>query len=199
MSHESKSHPIDGESSGEDASDRADHASTQNESSDPQQHDPQQIQDAVVLYAVRHGEKDSGPNPGLTVEGQARAKALAATLAEVEIDVIFTSDYRRCQETISPLAVQVGIEPTVIEAADLRKQFDALRALPAGTTAVLCGHANTVPMLVQALGSECPGLEFGMFPESAFDRLLVITFAAGEAGPPEKTKVYVRHYGERSG
>ena len=102
MNHESKSHPIDGENSGKDATPGR---------GDPAQSHPVPAHDAVVLYAVRHGEKDLGPNPGLTTDGQARAEALAATLAEVEIDVIFTSDYRRCQETIAPLAAQAGIEP----------------------------------------------------------------------------------------
>lgn len=191
MSHESKPHPADGSLDGDGAVNEEGGAAESPAGSVPDQ-------EAVILYAVRHGEKETGPNPGLTPLGLARAQALADTLDQVEIDVVFSSDYRRCQETIAPLAEKVGIKPTIIEAADLRKQFDALRALPGGSTAVLCGHANTVPMLVQALGSECPGLEFGMFPETAFDRLLVITFAAGEQGRPERTKVYVRHYGERT-
>ncbi len=192
MSRESKSQPMDG---GPDPIDRADSSDGQEIS---EGRDPAAEKQGVVLYAIRHGEKEAGPNPGLTPMGHARAAALAETLAKVDVDVIFSSDYRRCQETVAPVAKLLGIKPTIIEAADLRKQFDALRALPPGSTAILCGHANTVPMLVQALGSECPGLEFGMFPEDAFDRLLVITYAAGEDAPPEKTKVYVRHYGERT-
>jgi len=150
----------------------------------------------VRLYAVRHGEKERGRDPALTPAGLERAGALATTLADEPITVVFTSDYRRCQETIAPLARARGLEPIVIEAADPHRQLAALHALPAGTTAILCGHANTVPQMIHALGGRCPDLQFGMIPEAVHDRLFRVDFPAG--GGVGETEVVVQHFGARS-
>ena len=149
----------------------------------------------VTLYAVRHAEKDSGPNPPLTAEGHARAEALVGALADVPVELIYSSDYRRCQETVAPLARAKSLTPEVIEAADPHRQIEALHGLPAGTVALLCGHANTVPMLVQVLGGVCPDLQFGMIPESTYDRLFKVTYVAG-GSEPTRTTVEVSRYGE---
>ena len=160
--------------------------------------DSPEVAAPVTLYAVRHAEKGSGPNPSLTEQGRVRANALAETLDSIPIEVIFSSDYLRCQETVSPVASKKSLEPTLIEAADPHRQIAALHQLPAGSVALLCGHANTVPLLVQALGGVCPDLEFGMFPESAYNRLLKITFVSGGT-EPGRTQVAVSYYGEKSG
>ena len=153
---------------------------------------------SVTLYAVRHAEKDSGPNPPLTLKGRVRAEALAEALDSIPIEVIFSSDYLRCQETVSPLAAKKSLDPVLIEAADPHRQIAALRQLSAGSVALLCGHANTVPLLVQSLGGVCPDLEFGMLPETAYDRLFEVKFVAG-GDAPDQTQVTVRHYGESCG
>jgi phosphohistidine phosphatase SixA len=154
----------------------------------------------VTLYAVRHAEKERGTSdPGLTEAGLRRADALVEVLGEIEFSAIFSSDYRRCQETIAPLAQRRGLEPTVIEAADPHGQLAALHALPPGSTALLCGHANTVPAMIAALGGELTGLQFGMIRESIYDRLFIVTYAAGSEASTEETRVDVQRYGESTG
>ena len=153
--------------------------------------------DCIVLHAVRHAEKSTGLNPGLTDDGKGRAEALVEALSQKKLDVIFTSEYRRCRETIGPLSQKRGIDPQVIEAADLRQQLMTLKALTPGSQVVLCGHANTVPMLIQALGGVCSGLEFGMLPESAYDRIYTVTFPPGGLSSIEGVEVKVWHYGRK--
>ena len=151
----------------------------------------------VLLFALRHGEKERGvSDPGLARAGERRAEALAALLGRTPLAAIYTSDYRRCRETVEPLARETGVEPTVIEAADPHRQLAAIRALPAGSAAVLCGHANTIPALIHALGGTIPALESGMIPERIHDRLFVVSIASGAEGSPAETTVHVLRYGE---
>lgn len=108
-----------------------------------------------TIYLVRHAERSaiSGRAPadtGLSCEGKARAEALARILKDAGITAIYTSEYRRTQETARPLAHSLGIRPEVIPADDLRSLVAKLRA-SAGNVLVV-GHSNTLPPLLRALG-----------------------------------------------
>jgi broad specificity phosphatase PhoE len=158
--------------------------------------DPKMLR-PILLIALRHGEKERGTSdPGLTRAGHRRAEALAALLGRTVLAAIFTSDYRRCQESVEPLVRECGVEATVIEAADPHRQLAAIRALPPGSAAVLCGHANTIPALLRALGAELPELDFGMIPEGCHDRLYLASFLPAPESAPAATSVHVLRYGE---
>jgi broad specificity phosphatase PhoE len=142
--------------------------------------------DATVVVIVRHAEKatDDPRDPTLSAEGQARAEALAATLAGAGLDAAYATQYRRTRLTAGPAAAAAGIEVQVrpIDAttmptyeADLVRD---LRALPPGSTALVVGHSNTVPALVEALS----GQDAADMPETEFDRYTVILLpASGDA------------------
>lgn len=86
------------------------------------------------LFLARHGEPDwtprGGPSvsdPGLTLHGQAQARATAARLAREKLDAIYVSPYRRSQETARPLAEATGIEPVTVEGlAEIEVAVDGL-------------------------------------------------------------------------
>ncbi|HEX5043921.1 MAG TPA: phosphoglycerate mutase family protein [Candidatus Polarisedimenticolaceae bacterium] len=114
------------------------------------------VKDAcTVLVAVRHAEKDSGDDPGLTEAGRARAKALADALAHAHVQVILVSPTRRTRETAAPTAAHARVEPREIS---LEGGTDAhvaalARAVKAegGKTVLVVGHSNTIPPLLRAL------------------------------------------------
>jgi broad specificity phosphatase PhoE len=108
-----------------------------------------------TIFLVRHAERSaiSGRVPtetGLSREGQARAQSLARILKGAGITAIYTSEYRRTQETAGPLAKSVGIKPEVIPADDLRSLVTKLRTSRGNVLVV--GHSNTLPSLLRALG-----------------------------------------------
>jgi len=115
----------------------------------------------TTLHIVRHGAAgdrtrwtgDDSERP-LTDKGLAQAEAIADALEGVGVTRILSSDYRRCRQTVEPLADRIGKKV---------ENHDALRegAHPhliaelldevAGSTAVLCSHGDVIPEMLRRL------------------------------------------------
>jgi broad specificity phosphatase PhoE len=129
------------------------------------------IAQEVVL--VRHAEKSTEADPGLTPAGQARAQTLADMLRATPPTMILTSHARRTRDTAAPTATQAGatVEAVPIPPGDMpahiRMTAEKLATLKPGQLALVVGHSNTVPAIIKALG----GPTIPDLPECAFDRL----------------------------
>ncbi len=65
------------------------------------------------IFIVRHAEKaDATKDTDLSEAGRSRADILAKTLRDAGITAIYTSEFKRTQETAAPLAKALGINPT---------------------------------------------------------------------------------------
>lgn len=107
----------------------------------------------LVLYAVRHAEKEGGDDPSLTEEGAARAQALVPVLDGVPLTAVYATDLVRSQETCQPTADAHGLDIRI----DIDAEEDLAEHLVAThpQEAVLhCGHSYTLPALFDALGLE---------------------------------------------
>ena len=111
---------------------------------------------APVIFIVRHAEKTraGGNNPDLSLEGRKRADALAHILKDSQITAIFVTEFKRTQKTAAPTAKASHVSPTVVPASDIRALVEKLRAL--NSDALVVGHGNTIPDLLQALGVTTP-------------------------------------------
>lgn len=105
-----------------------------------------------VVVIVRHAEKaaDGGTDPDLSAAGRARADALARILKDSGITGIFTSEFKRTQETAAPTATSAHLTPTVVAAKDTAALVAKLHQL--NGNALVVGHGDTIPNLVKALG-----------------------------------------------
>ena len=105
-----------------------------------------------VVVIVRHAEKaaDGGTDPDLSAAGRARADALARILKDSGITGIFTSEFKRTQETAAPTARSAHLTPTVVAAKDTAALVAKLHQL--NGNALVVGHGDTIPKLVEALG-----------------------------------------------
>lgn len=143
----------------------------------------------TTVILVRHGEKatDDPKDPSLSPAGEARARALAATLVGAGVTHCFASELRRTQATLRPLAAAAGLEVAVVPAADPQALVAALRELPPGSVAAVAGHSNTVPALVIALGGSVRGTVDGpagpALPDDAYDRMFVVHVPAVKDEP----------------
>src|SRR6266581_4842277 len=105
-----------------------------------------------VIVIVRHAEKaaSGGTDPDLSSAGRVRADALARILKDSGITAIFTSEFKRTQETAAPTATSAHVTPTVVSAKDTAALVARLHQL--NGNALVVGHGDTIPNIVKALG-----------------------------------------------
>jgi phosphohistidine phosphatase SixA len=152
-------------------------------------------QRATTVILVRHAEKVTtdprDPNPGLSPQGEQRARNLARTLRRKHVSAIVTTQLARTKLTAQPLAdlrhvapeeVQVGRDAQAHAAA----VAELIRTRHAGQTVLVVGHSNTVPKIIAALG----GPVLGDLCETAYDNLFTLVIPA--RGAPRLAHT---HYG----
>jgi len=122
----------------------------------------------TVVFVVRHAENETGvdPDPGLSVDGRERAARLAKMLLQARdnepvgssprrgLDAIFVSELRRTEQTAEPLATAMGLSSNVITSATWASLAGKIKREHRGEYVLAVGHANTVPLLVEALSGE---------------------------------------------
>jgi broad specificity phosphatase PhoE len=143
---------------------------------------------AVTVFLVRHAEKEpTGNDPSLTEAGRKRAELLATLLGDAGITAIFSSEFKRTQETAAPLAKRLGVSVTVIPAKDVDALVAKVHALAPGGRALIVGHGNTVPQVATRL----TGVKVAELTEADYDRLYVATSRKNGKGD-----VVILHYGD---
>ena len=132
----------------------------------------------TTIFVVRHAEKGpENPDPSLTPQGKARAEELLRVLGSARITAAFASEFKRTQETVAPLAAAGGFAVTVVPAGKTDSLVTLLRALPAGSRAVVASHSNLVHLIVEKLS----GVAMPMLTDADYDRLVVVTLNGGMA------------------
>jgi len=117
---------------------------------------------APDVYVMRHLQKATGDDPGLSPEGQRNAERLAEWFGKAPPRVLYVSATRRARETAAPLAAKLHLVPKDYAPADVAGLVARVRQ-EAGPVLVV-GHSNTVPEIVAALGGAKPE----PIPDSAY-------------------------------
>src|SRR5437667_11255382 len=102
-----------------------------------------------VVVIVRHGEKaaNGGTDPELSSAGRARAETLARILKDSGITAIFSTEFKRTQETAAPTTTSTHVAPTVVAAKDTAALVAKLHQL--NGNALVVGHGDTIPSIVK--------------------------------------------------
>ena len=105
-----------------------------------------------TIFFVRHAEKATtgGEDMDLSDAGRARAESLATLLKDAEISAIYTTEFKRTQQTAAPLAKALHLDPATIPAKDQAGLIAKLRGSSGNVLVV--GHGNTIPDLLKTLG-----------------------------------------------
>ena len=131
---------------------------------------------AADIYLVRHAEKqvDASKDPTLTADGTQRADDLAVLLKSAGIERVFSTDYNRTRMTAQPTAGNAGVEVETYDPDTL--EILAGRLLQLEVNALVVGHSNTTPELVDLMGGEGgpPIVE-----EWEYDRVYLVQTEAG--------------------
>lgn len=130
-------------------------------------------QTVTTFILVRHAEKstEGGSDPELKPEGAKRAESLAVLFSKTNIDAVYSTNYKRTRNTVTPLATAKGLTVTTynsMKTADL----EALLTKHKGGTIVLAGHSNTVPEIANALVGE---KKFEQFTDDDYGNIIVIS------------------------
>ena len=136
-----------------------------------------------VVVIVRHAEKaaSGGKDPDLSAAGRERAEALARILKDSGITAIFTSEFKRTQETAAPTATSAHVTPTVVAAKDTAGLVAKLHQL--NGNALLVGHGDTIPNIIKALGINSSI----NIPDADYSELLIVTLG-------DKPHLFRLHY-----
>ncbi len=146
----------------------------------------------TTVIIVRHAEKNiepDNPDPDLSSAGHVRAEELARMFSDTGIQVIYATQYKRTQQTVSPLAKKLQLPITTIDARQSQELVRQILTNNRNQTVFIAGHNNTVPEVVNMLSNE----KFPAINESEYDNMFIVTiYRFGTA------KVVKLKYGEAS-
>jgi phosphohistidine phosphatase SixA len=129
----------------------------------------------TVVFVVRHAEVEaqSDADPDLSVEGRERAARLAKMLSQSRpvrgIDAIFASEFKRTQQTATPLSETVALPVNVVASAAWTELPRRITRDHRGEYVLVVGSSTTVPELVEALSDEKVTLR-----EDEYDAMFII-------------------------
>jgi broad specificity phosphatase PhoE len=165
------------------------------------------LRSTTVVLVIRHAERnDAGSCVPPTVHGHAnpplslvggqspRAQTLVHVCGKDGIAAIYASEFCRTQQTVEPLANQLGLPINLVNqfANDGSVNVDDLVARVwtnnRGQVVLIVGHTNTIPAIIQGLS----GVTIAPIEESEFDNLFVVTIPRWFGNP----KVVRLKYGE---
>jgi len=110
----------------------------------------------TTYYLIRHAEKnrssETPDDPELMETGQIRANRWASYFEDIELDAVYSTDYKRTLQTAAPVAKQKGL---AVQSYDPRKLYDSLfQRNTKGKAVLVVGHSNTTPAFVNTIIGE---------------------------------------------
>ena len=134
----------------------------------------QESDEIFTLYLVRHSEKDltsdNQSDPPLTECGEKRSEHLRNFLEEIDLDVIYSTNYTRTKNTALPTALSKELEVRQYKAQKL-KDFSRV-LIESKQNALVVGHSNTTAVLAGLLVNQT----LGAFDLDIYNRIYKVEF-----------------------
>ena len=125
----------------------------------------------TTIYLVRHAEKaDSSKNPDLSSVGLERAAHWSAIFSETTFDAIYSTDFKRTQQTATPTAENKKLDITLYDSKSL--DFDKFKSDNLGKSILVVGHSNTTPDFVNKLINQNV---YAAIEDTTFGNLYIVT------------------------
>ena len=151
-------------------------------------------QATTTVIFVRHAEKESIPadDPSLSLAGQQRVAELTRQLVDADVvagvDAIYSTPFRRTEETVRPIADALGLPVNSYDAADTEAIMEHIVREHKGKIILVAGHSNTVPALIGNMGASKKVPEIA---ENEYDNIYIVSIPWFG-----KTKTIRLRYGE---
>lgn len=135
-------------------------------------------QATTTIIFVRHAEKMPYPadDPPLSPAGEERVAELTRQLVDADvvagIDAIYSTPFKRTQDTVRPLADALGLPINIYDAADTESVLETILKEHKGKIILVVAHSNTIPELIANLGAskKVPPID-----EDEYDNLYLIS------------------------
>jgi len=110
-------------------------------------------QDCTEIYLIRHAEKDrsdlKNKNPHLNELGKNRALKWVEVFKNVQFDKIFSTNYNRTKETVTPISLEKKTEISIYSPSTIN--YENFKSKTSGEKVLVVGHSNTIPFFVNGL------------------------------------------------
>ena len=151
-------------------------------------------QATTTVIFVRHAEKAAMPadNPGLSAAGQRRAAELKRQLVDADVvagvDAVYSTPFRRTEETARPIADALDLPLSSYDAADTEAIMENIVKVHKGKVILVVGHSNTLPALMGNMGAS---KRVPAIAEDEYDNIYIVSIPWFG-----KTKTIRLRYGE---
>ena len=151
-------------------------------------------QATTTVIFVRHAEKAAQPadDPGLSPAGQRRVAELTRQLSDADviagIDAVYSTPYRRTEETARPIAKALDLPINTYDAADTEAIMEHIVKEHKGKIILVVGHSNTLPLLMADMGAS---KRVPPIAENEYDNIYIVSIPWFG-----KTKTIRLRYGE---
>jgi len=147
---------------------------------------PNEEKNITTIILVRHAEKaqDGTSDPPLTSEGKARAKELAYILKHVPLDAVYSTPYKRTQQTALPTAEAHSLQINSYSSGEEESFLKKILSKYAGGNVLIIGHSNTVPVLANHLSGST---QFSPLDDFTYDNIFIASVS--QKGHPVITRL----------
>jgi broad specificity phosphatase PhoE len=151
-------------------------------------------QATTTVIFVRHAEKAAEPtnDPGLSPAGQQRVVELIRQLKDADviagIDAVYSTPFRRTEETARPVAEALDLPLNHYDAADTEAIMEHIVKEHKGKIILVVGHSNTLPALIGNMGAS---KRVPPIAENEYDNIYIVSIPWFG-----KTKTIRLRYGE---
>lgn len=116
-------------------------------------------QATTTIIFIRHAEKMAvdDRDPDLSAEGRERVAELTRQMAYADViqgvDAIYSTPFKRTQQTVQPLADELDLPINIYDASDTEEVLETILKRHKGKVILVVGHSNTIPQLIWNLGA----------------------------------------------
>ena len=135
---------------------------------------PDEEKSLTTIMLVRHAEKaqDGTSDPQLTSKGKARAQELAYILKHVPLDAVYSTPYKRTQQTALPTAEAHSLQVNSYNPEEEESFLKNILSKYAGGNVLIIGHSNTIPLLANHLSGST---QFPPLDDSTYDNIFIVS------------------------
>lgn len=143
-----------------------------------------------TFILIRHAEKDTtevgstamNANPNLNNKGIKRSKQLIKFLKDYTIDSIYSTNFNRTIQTVTPISKKRNLEVKFYNHKKLPELATQLKSYQ-NKTILIVGHSNSTPTLVNLLINK---ETYKALDETVYNKLFIVKWINGEAVVEEK-------------